>query len=61
MNSGYDFQKCIGLTVKPRQGDGLLFYSTMVNSTIDPVRALVLGIELDPLFLNVVDHFHYGV
>lgn len=37
MNSGYDFEKCIGLKVKPRQGDGLLFYSTMVNSTIDPM------------------------
>ncbi|XP_078435424.1 2-oxoglutarate (2OG) and Fe(II)-dependent oxygenase superfamily protein [Wolffia australiana] len=37
MNSGYDYEKCVGLKVKPRQGDGLLFYSLMINSTIDPM------------------------
>ncbi|CAA6653543.1 unnamed protein product [Spirodela intermedia] len=37
MNSGYDFNECIGLRVKPRQGDGLLFYSVLVNGTIDPM------------------------
>jgi len=31
----YDYKKCIGLKVKPRQGDGLLFYSTLINGTID--------------------------
>lgn len=31
----YDYKKCIGLKVKPRQGDGLLFYSTFINGTID--------------------------
>lgn len=34
-NSNYDFQQCIGLKVKPRQGDGLLFYSLLPNGTID--------------------------
>lgn len=36
MDIGYDYEKCIGLKVKPRQGDGLLFYSLFVNGTIDP-------------------------
>ncbi|KAK3221379.1 hypothetical protein Dsin_008404 [Dipteronia sinensis] len=35
-DESYDFQKCIGLKVKPRQGDGLLFYSLFSNGTIDP-------------------------
>nr|ACG37571.1 prolyl 4-hydroxylase [Zea mays]AEP37744.1 prolyl 4-hydroxylase 3 [Zea mays] len=35
MDIGYDYEKCIGLKVKPRKGDGLLFYSLMVNGTID--------------------------
>ncbi|KAJ3706023.1 hypothetical protein LUZ61_009728 [Rhynchospora tenuis] len=36
MDIGYDYEKCIGLKVKPRKGDGLLFYSLMTNGTIDP-------------------------
>lgn len=36
MDANYDFRKCIGLKVKPRRGDGLLFYSLLPNSTIDP-------------------------
>ncbi|GJM96710.1 hypothetical protein PR202_ga13572 [Eleusine coracana subsp. coracana] len=36
MDTGYDYEKCIGLKVKPRKGDGLLFYSLMINGTIDP-------------------------
>ncbi|XP_078180317.1 2-oxoglutarate (2OG) and Fe(II)-dependent oxygenase superfamily protein isoform X2 [Carex rostrata] len=36
MDIGYDYEKCIGLKVKPRKGDGLLFYSLMINGTIDP-------------------------
>ncbi|KAF3785431.1 putative prolyl 4-hydroxylase 9 [Nymphaea thermarum] len=32
---GYDYKKCIGLKVKPRQGDALLFYSLFPNGTID--------------------------
>lgn len=35
MNIGYDFTTCIGLTVKPRQGDALLFWSVFPNGTID--------------------------
>ncbi|KAF9619673.1 hypothetical protein IFM89_007994 [Coptis chinensis] len=35
MDINYDFQECIGLKVKPRQGDGLLFYSLFPNGTID--------------------------
>lgn len=37
MNTGYDYKKCMGLKVKPRQGDGLLFYSVFPNGTIDQV------------------------
>eukprot|EP01018_Ginkgo_biloba_P040212 Gb_21039 [translate_table: standard] len=32
---GYDYKKCIGLKVKPQQGDALLFYSMFTNGTID--------------------------
>ncbi|KAA8545792.1 hypothetical protein F0562_020757 [Nyssa sinensis] len=35
MGMGYDYKRCIGLKVKPRQGDGLLFYSVFPNATID--------------------------
>ncbi|XP_073057936.1 probable prolyl 4-hydroxylase 9 [Primulina eburnea] len=35
MNSNYNFRQCVGLKVKPRRGDGLLFYSLFPNSTID--------------------------
>lgn len=37
IDRGYDYQKCIGLKVKPRQGDGLLFYSLLPNGKIDKV------------------------
>lgn len=37
MGTGYDYEKCIGLKVKPRKGDGLLFYSLYLNGTIDKV------------------------
>ena len=37
INTGYDYQKCIGLKVKPRQGDGLLFYSVLPDGKIDKV------------------------
>lgn len=33
---GYDYKQCAGLKVKPRKGDGLLFYSLFPNGTIDP-------------------------
>ncbi|KAK1301028.1 hypothetical protein QJS10_CPB13g00423 [Acorus calamus] len=35
MDGLYDYKECIGLKVKPRQGDGLLFYSAFPNGTID--------------------------
>ncbi|KAG7622785.1 Prolyl 4-hydroxylase alpha subunit [Arabidopsis suecica] len=35
MGIGYDYKQCIGLKVKPRKGDGLLFYSVFPNGTID--------------------------
>ncbi|CAM6095079.1 unnamed protein product [Calypogeia fissa] len=35
MNTGYDYRACIGLKVKPRQGDALLFYSIHPNGTFD--------------------------
>lgn len=41
MDGKYDYQKCTGLKVKPRQGDGLLFYSVFPNGTIDPVSVPV--------------------
>ncbi|KAK7250940.1 hypothetical protein RIF29_33733 [Crotalaria pallida] len=36
MDGSYGFEECIGLRVRPRQGDGLLFYSLFPNGTIDP-------------------------
>lgn len=45
MDGSYDYDDCIGLRVKPRQGDGLLFYSLLPNGTIDPVSiALIIAI-----------------
>lgn len=38
MGAGYDYKQCIGLKVKPRKGDGLLFYSVFPNGTIDQVN-----------------------
>lgn len=37
VDTGYDYKTCIGLKVKPRQGDGLVFYSLLPNGTIDKV------------------------
>lgn len=49
MDNNYDFRKCAGLKVKPRRGDGLVFYSLFPNGTIDPVSGsaiyLVLGMS----------------
>ncbi|KAJ8768959.1 hypothetical protein K2173_023954 [Erythroxylum novogranatense] len=33
--SNYEFKRCMGLKVKPKLGDGLLFYSLLPNGTID--------------------------
>ncbi|XP_058769553.1 probable prolyl 4-hydroxylase 9 isoform X1 [Vicia villosa] len=35
VDTNYDYKKCVGLKVKPRQGDGLLFYSVFPNGKID--------------------------
>ncbi|VVB08783.1 unnamed protein product [Arabis nemorensis] len=35
MNGSYGYQKCIGLKVKPRQGDAIFFYNLFPNGTID--------------------------
>eukprot|EP00246_Nothoceros_aenigmaticus_P012870 TRINITY_DN4179_c0_g2_i1.p1 TRINITY_DN4179_c0_g2~~TRINITY_DN4179_c0_g2_i1.p1 ORF type:complete len:288 (+),score=40.41 TRINITY_DN4179_c0_g2_i1:101-964(+) len=35
MDKGYDYKECLGLKVKPRQGDALLFYSMLPNGTFD--------------------------
>ncbi|OWM79173.1 hypothetical protein CDL15_Pgr003344 [Punica granatum] len=35
INPGFSYKKCTGLKVKPRRGDGLLFYSVFPNGTID--------------------------
>ncbi|KAI4315041.1 hypothetical protein L6164_027889 [Bauhinia variegata] len=36
MDGSYSYEDCIGLRVRPRRGDGLLFYSLFPNGTIDP-------------------------
>ncbi|KAK7307669.1 hypothetical protein VNO77_40930 [Canavalia gladiata] len=36
MDGSYNYEDCIGLKVRPRKGDGLLFYSLVPNGTIDP-------------------------
>lgn len=54
LDSNYDFRKCLGLKVKPRRGDGLLFYSLFSNGTIDPVTPVVLLSPVSaPLFIIV--------
>ena len=42
MDGSYDFKDCSGLKVKPRKGDGLLFYSVFPNATIDPVSNIII-------------------
>jgi hypothetical protein len=52
MDASYDFQDCTGLKVKPRKGDGLLFYSLFPNATIDPVSNIIIIITLQPICLK---------
>ncbi|XP_058772831.1 probable prolyl 4-hydroxylase 9 [Vicia villosa] len=35
MDRGYQFKDCVGLKIKPRKGDGILFYSMFPNGTMD--------------------------
>ncbi|CAN8283972.1 unnamed protein product [Cochlearia groenlandica] len=35
MNGSYDYEKCIGLKVKPRRGDAIFFYNLFPNGTRD--------------------------
>ncbi|CAN6482118.1 unnamed protein product [Victoria cruziana] len=35
IDAAYDYKRCTGLKVKPKQGDALLFYSLFPNGTID--------------------------
>ena len=42
MDGSYDFEHCVGLKVKPRKGDGLLFYTMFPNVTIDPVSNIII-------------------
>lgn len=37
LDGKHDYRDCMGLRVKPRRGDGLLFYSLFPNGTIDPL------------------------
>ncbi|KAG5061235.1 hypothetical protein JHK87_002264 [Glycine soja] len=42
-DGSYDFEDCIGLRVRPRKGDGLLFYSLLPNGTIDQLNRSLFG------------------
>lgn len=46
MDGNYDFRECVGLKVKPRKGDGLLFYSLLPNGTIDMVSCFPVSFLL---------------
>jgi prolyl 4-hydroxylase len=50
MNTGYNFKDCLGLKVKPRQGDALLFYSMHPNGTFDKVNKLSNFMNLFNIF-----------
>mgnify|MGYP007059645573 CR=1 FL=1 len=46
MNINYDYKQCIGLKVKPRRGDALLFYSMFNNGTFDRVKSIKKSISI---------------
>ena len=46
MNINYDYKQCIGLKVKPRRGDALLFYSMFNNGTFDKVKPIKKSISI---------------
>ena len=50
MHIGYDYRKCVGLKVKPRQGDAVLFYSLFTNGTVDLVC----------IYLNIIPELLHG-
>ncbi|KAG1366864.1 putative Prolyl 4-hydroxylase 13 [Cocos nucifera] len=61
MDVSYDYEKCIGLKVNPRQGDGLLFYSMFTNHTIDPVciSPFLPGEEISLLIYLLIPAYLY--
>jgi hypothetical protein len=50
MDGSYGYEDCIGLRVKPRQGDGLLFYSLLPNGTIDQVSIVLIIVRIIRIF-----------
>lgn len=46
MNGSYDYQRCIGLKVKPLQGDAIFFYNLFPNGTIDQVSVQTIKTHL---------------
>ena len=52
MDFGYDYRKCIGLKVKPRQGDAFLFYWLFTSGSIDLV---CISLNILPELLHGVD------
>lgn len=55
MNIGFDYKKCIGMKVKPRQGDALLFYSMHPNGTFDKVSEDFFLVEFSSLLCEVFE------
>ena len=56
MDGSYNYEDCIGLRVRPRQGDGLLFYSLFNNGTIDPVSTFFYHFG----YRNIMSNFLYN-
>jgi hypothetical protein len=59
MDGSYGYEDCIGLRVKPRQGDGLLFYSLLPNGTIDQVSIVLIIVRIIRYFSSkLLSHNH---